>query len=191
METTSHFIGIKIKHTYFVNLFTLLQQYLKKNNAEHVITLQTMQSLHLTLYYFENEIPPKDLIQIKNTSVSLNEKYKNFVITVDNMSYFQKDNADTLCYLNPVYQKQLHMLHDQLAKEYRRDFIPDNQYPYVPHISLFRVTDTNLFKQHKDAIENIVQESLVALTNENLFAGFALFEVDSHVTPELQLPITP
>lgn len=190
MKTTSHFIGIKLKSRVFTDLFTLLQCYLKENNVEQAITLQTMQSLHITLYYFENEIPSKDVIKIKNTIIALRELHTLFVITIGNMNYFQKDNADALCYPSIVQQEQLQVLHDKLATEYKRDFIPDNQYPYVPHISLFRVTDTNLFKQHKSAIENIIQESLVALNNENLFDDFALFGVDSRVTPELQLPIT-
>ena len=67
MKITSHFIGIKINSRAFVDLFVKLQQYLRDNNAEQVIELQDIHSLHVTLYYLQKEIllSPNNIVVVE------------------------------------------------------------------------------------------------------------------------------
>lgn len=189
MEVTSHFIGIKLNSRIFADLFVKLQQYLRDNNAEQAIELQDIHSLHVSLYYLQKEIPPQERDSIRNTILSLNRSQKDFVLTSDHAGYFKKNETEYLCYISCFQVQELTTLNSQLANEYKKDQIPDNQYTYIPHISLFRVMNHALFITHKNNINNIIEEMLYNINNENLFQGFYLFEVSSKFHPEIQLTV--
>lgn len=189
MKITSHFIGIKINSRAFVDLFVKLQQYLRDNNAEQAIKLQDIHSLHVTLYYLQKEILPQERDSIKNTTIVLNESHKDFVLTPDYVAYFKKTETDYVCYIACSQVQELNALNSQLANEYKKDQIPDNQHTYIPHISLFRIMNHKLFITHRDNINNIIEQILSDINNENLFQGFYLFEVNSKFYPEIQFVV--
>lgn len=186
MNITSHFIGIKINSRTFVDLVVKLQQYLKDSNAEQAIELQDIHSLHVSLYYLQKEISSQERNNIKKTIATFTKSHKDFVLTSDHVDYFKKAETDYLCYITCSQVRKLSALNNQLANEYKKDQIPDNQYAYIPHISLFRVRNHKLFITHKDNIDNIIEQILYDINNENLFKGFYLFEVNSKFHPEIQ-----
>lgn len=186
MSNTSHFIGIKINSRVFVNLFVQLQQYLKINDAEQAIELQNIHSLHVSLYYLQEEIPFQERTNIENTITILTKLHKNFILTPNHIAYFKKNESDYLGYISCFQVQELSKLNNQLAEEYKKDQIPDNQYIYIPHISLFRIMNHNLFISHKGNIDNIIEQLLNSINKDNLFQGFFLFEVNSQFHPEIQ-----
>lgn len=186
MNITSHFIGIKINSRVFVDLFIQIQQYLKDNNAEGAIELQDIHSLHVSLYYLQKEISPQERNNIKNTIETFTKLHKDFVLISNRVVYFRKADTDYLGYIECSQVQELTVFNSQLAKQYKEDQIPENQYTYVPHISLFRVINHKLFTIHKENINNIIKQQLNSIKDENLFQGFYLFEVSSKFHPEIQ-----
>lgn len=189
MKITSHFIGIKINSRAFVDLFVQLQQYFKDNDVEQGIELQNIHSLHVSLYYLQKEISPKEQNNIKNTITTLAKSHKNFVLTSNCVAYFKKAETDYLGYIECSQVQELTVLNSQFAKKYKKGQILENQYAYIPHISLFRVMNHKLFISHKKSINNIIEQQLNNINNENLFQGFYLFEVNSKFHPEIQLTV--
>lgn len=187
MNITSHFIGIKINSRAFIDLFVQLQQYLRDNDAEQAIELQDIHSLHVSLYYLQKEISPKERNNTKNTIVGLTKTHKKFVLTSNSIAYFKKAETDFLGYIECSQVQQLTDLNIKLAKKYKKVQILENQYTYIPHISLFRVINHKLFVSHKESINNIIKQQLNIINKENLFQGFYLFEVSSKFHPEIQL----
>lgn len=186
MKTTSHFIGIKINSKAFIDLFFTLQKYIKDNDLALVIELQDIQNLHVSLYYLPQEIPAQELSSIKNTIKTLHDLYKDFMLTHNKVSYFKKDDSDYLCYVVCSQTKELNKLNRQLANQYKKIQIPDNQYDYIPHISLFRVLNNKLFFKHKENITTTILQALKNIQNENLFQGIFFFGVNSNFHPEMQ-----
>lgn len=188
MEITSYFIGTKITSRTFVNLFVSLQQYLKDNNLTSAIEIQDIHSLHITLYYFSKEILTYELDSLKKSISVLNSDNKNFRITAENFAYFKQDGIDYLCYITCSQTKKLEKINNQFSNQYKKDDIVDNQYKYIPHISLFKVLNHNDFIIHKDKINSIIEKELKEIKDENVFDGFFLFAVNSKFHPEIQLP---
>lgn len=186
MNLTSHFIGIKINSKAFADLFVKLQQYLKDNGVEQTIELQDIHSLHVSLYYLQKEILSQERNNIKHTTETLNKSHKDFVLTPDHVAYFKKAETDYLGYIACSQVQKLTVFNSQLAKEYKKDRILENQYTYIPHISLFRVINHKLFIIHRENINSIIKQQLNDINNENLFQGFYLFEVNSKFHPEIQ-----
>ena len=190
MEVTSHFIGIKINNKVFGNLFTALQQYCKDNQIESTITLQDIHSLHVTLYYLPKEISSQELDIIKTSINTLNNLEKEFILTPTQIRYFKKDKKEFLAYIECFQNDKLKKFNLELADQYNKNQIPDNQYMYIPHISLFQINAYEQFMKHKDHIGNIVRQSLKEMIGENLFQGFYLFEVNGTSHPEMQRVVT-
>ncbi len=186
MNLTSHFIGIKINGRAFADLFVKLQQYLRKNDIEQAIELQDIHSLHVSLYYLQKEISPQERNNINNTTEALTKSHKDFILTSNHVAYFKKAETDYLGYIECSQVQKLSVLNSQLAKKYKKDQILENQYTYIPHISLFRVMNHKLFIIHRENINNIIEQQLNDINNENLFQGFYLFEVNSKFHPEIQ-----
>ncbi len=187
MEITSHFISIKINTSPFVDLFVNLQRYLDINDLISSIALRDIHSLHITLYYLPKEISPEELDAIQKNISDLTSTYKNFSITSGDITFFTKNNLDSLCYITCPQADKLKEINSQLATQYKKNEIIDNQYNYIPHMLLFKILDQNLFIKHKDTINNIIKQDLQKISNANLFQGFFLFEVNSNFHPEIQL----
>jgi hypothetical protein len=49
-----------------------------------------------------------------------------------------------------------------------------------------RILDAEGFAPHSDTIENMIQSHIEWIWDDPIQDGFALYSVDSHVSPELQ-----
>lgn len=186
MQITSHFIGIKVDSRVFVELFIALQKYLKENNLEEVIEIQDIHSLHFTLYYLEKSISFKDKGLIKDKITTFKECNSDFVLTSDLISYFKNGLEDSLGYATCKQVNQLQKFNEELAIQFKKINIVDNQFAFIPHISLFKVLKNEVFQQHKDTINVVLSKELNKIRSKNIFQGFFLFEVNSKFHPEIQ-----
>lgn len=97
MQTTSHFIGLSLGSRYFVDTFIELQKYFKEHGLEKAVEFQNVLSLHITLYYLDNEITASDKEQIVADITSLSES-KDFKLDGLKASYFGEPGKERVCY---------------------------------------------------------------------------------------------
>lgn len=187
MKITSHFIGIKINSEVFVDLFVSLQQYLEKNGLEGIIELQNIYSLHVTLYYLKKELSSEERKDIKHTIQDITQSHNDFMLTGGDLSYLKKDEKDYLGYITCLEVDALQKINEGLALKYKQNQVVENQYMYIPHISLFRIINTEMFEKNKEYVKDLINKNLDEIRNENLFRGFYLFKVNSEFHPEIQL----
>ena len=57
---------------------------------------------------------------------------------------------------------------------------------YVPHMTILRILDPDIFIIHRASIENMIRRSIELLSRESLRYSIDLYCVDSGVHPELQ-----
>ncbi|HSW97124.1 MAG TPA: hypothetical protein VLF89_04840, partial [Candidatus Saccharimonadales bacterium] len=131
--------------------------------------------MHVSLYYLPQELTSNEQISIKNSLSRLNQDNKDFIVTAKHYGYFKQQNKERLCYLQAFPTEKLIEWNNFLRAEYKKESILDNQYSYVPHISLYRILNHEIFLKHKTAIEEILTQSITKITNENLFQRFFLF----------------
>jgi len=185
MKTTSHFLGLSLKNEIFVDLFSALEKYLDKNQLNKVIELQEISSLHITLYYFNKKIDKSNLKKIKEDLLVLNKK-NIFSVYIDQFNFFERNGEKYLCYLYPSEKNNLEIINSKLKQGYISE-VPDNDYSkYVPHLSLFKIKDNNLYQKHNDVITTIINKELKLIKKINTFNCFNLYSVDSNYSPEKQ-----
>ena len=111
--------------------------------------MQNILSLHITLYYFGPNI---NLIRTDLTkSLSMLRKNK-LIIHPATQSYFSKNGNNTVCYLTPSNIKILGKLNKKIDRKYNLDKIVENTYPFVPHITIFRIINHKRFNAHKKTL---------------------------------------
>lgn len=182
-KPTSHFLGISLNNKLFSGLFNSLQKYLKENNLENIIELQNLSSLHITLYYFDKNLDSSILLNIKNDLKELNKNI--FPVYIDQVRFFQKDSKKYLCYLSLKKQNNLTEINSFSKNKYSNQ-VEDNINPYIPHITLFKIKDFSLYKDHEKYILSIINTNLEGIKNTDIFKKFNFYTVDSSCSPEKQ-----
>lgn len=183
MNPTSHFLGTTLNNKLFSGLFNSLQKYLKENNIENIIELQNLSSLHITLYYFGKELDSSTLINIRADLKSLNNNI--FPIYINQVHFFQKKSKDYLCYLSPLEIVKLSEINLTLKNKYLND-IEDNNYSYIPHITVFKIKNFSIYKDHEESILSIINSHLEKIKTKNSFKEFNFYSVDSNHSPQEQ-----
>ena len=185
-KPTSHFLGISLNSKLFSGLFNSIQKYLKENNIESVIELQNINSLHITLYYFGQNLDNVILFRLKNNLLELNKKENLFPIFIDELNFFEKKGQKYLYYLYPSKGKKIEEINSKLKQNYVSEVI-DNDYPkYIPHMTLFKIKNFDLYQKHQEKISSIIKMYLKKIRQDNVFKSFNLFSVDSTLSPEKQ-----
>lgn len=186
IKTTSYFLGISLNSNLFSVLFISIQKYLKENNIENVIELQNINSLHITLYYFGQNLDNITLFRLKNDLLELNKKENLFPIFIDELNFFEKKEQKYLCYLYPSKCKKIEEINSKLKQNYISEVI-DNDYPkYISHITLFKIKNFDLYQKHHEKILSIIKMYLKKIQLNNSFKSFNLFSVSSTFSPEKQ-----
>lgn len=183
MPITSHFIGITLKSELFVDLFKDLKKYFNKNNLSNIVVLQNLESVHLTLYYLDKSLDEKSLSNIKSDIKNLNQKPLEFSI-IDAVS-FQGDSTTCLVYLPPTKQEEMLLINDMFKTKYPNDVV-DNKWVYMPHITLFKVKNLEIFSKYESEIIDLVLQCLKKIKSINVSKSFNLYSVDSNISPEKQ-----
>lgn len=187
LKRTSHFIGFKLDSEAFVDLYVRLQQFLHENNLKECIEMQSILSLHTTLYYFESDISAKDLDGIDDFISALRKKKKH-VISIKGFEYFRREGKEILFYLKPE-NDLLSVLQKQLAARFQQDTVIDNQHAFIPHVTLFKIIDLNTYQKHRPQFEKIVNQCLEEIGSKDVCEGIHLFAVYSQARPEIQIAL--
>ncbi|MDD2483053.1 MAG: 2'-5' RNA ligase family protein [Candidatus Shapirobacteria bacterium] len=187
MKTTSHFLGITLNNKLFLGLFNSLQKYLNENNIENAIELQNINNLHITLYYFGEKIDSKTLLKVKDDLLKLNKII--FPIYIDKFNFFEKERQIYLGYLSPSKNKKIKEINSKLKSNYISD-VPDNDYSrYIPHVTLFKIRDFDLYQKHSEKILKIINFNLKKIKINDSFKEINLYAVDSSFSPEKQVVV--
>ncbi len=186
LKRTSHFIGFKLKSEAFADLFVQLQQFLQENGLKECIELQNILSLHTTLYYFESDIPAEELTALKDFVAAHRDNGDNYAISINGFGYFKRDGKEVLLYAKSE-NELLVALHKQLATQFKRNAVVDNQFPFVSHVTLFKILDIDTYQKYRIQIEEIVSQCLQGISTMDVYEGLHIFAVYSQAKPEIQI----
>lgn len=186
MNITSHFIGISLDSSVFVDLFVELQKYVKKNNIEGAIELQNPLSVHITLCYLDDSEGLYS--KLKEEINKLNDFYGDIQIKIKGFDIFKRDGLNYIYYLYPFKQQALVDINHKLKQSYPNEIV-DNNYPFNPHMTLFKIRKYQTYVSHKESIEAVIRRYLKIIQEKNVFKRFNLYAVNSEFSPQIQITI--
>jgi 2'-5' RNA ligase len=143
--------------------------------------------LHITLYYLNERLSENEKAQILIDTASLTLR-RNAIPELAS-GYFGEPGKARVCYLGCPSNDKLEEINQFFAAKYDYSQIPENQLKFVPHISLFRISDPDAYEPHKDAVDALMNKELTAISCDSLVQGVYLFRVNSLFHPEIQIPI--
>ncbi|MBX9809007.1 hypothetical protein K2X92_01290, partial [Candidatus Gracilibacteria bacterium] len=183
LQPTSHFIGLSLQQSFFQDLYVSLDDYIIRHHLSRFIQFQRPETIHITLYYLGKHISDneKDVFQEFQKNTPLDSD-----ISLDTVGYFYRDDLPYICYILPRDIGYFARLNNILAGLFHRDDIGDNQFSYVPHITLIRILDFTGFAMHQKNIEIIISDFITKYHNIGLSHTIDLYAVDSSIKPELQ-----
>lgn len=186
MKTTSHFIGIELQAAIFSNLFIEVYKYCKENNMQDSIIFQNPLSPHITLYYLEKDINEITKQEIKEYIQKLNI---DDAITLSWFDYFYCWEWDkNVLYLTSKTRLNLKNYRNNLHKKYNKDYVEDNNFEFVSHITFLRIQDNKVFEKHRLNIENIINKELQKISNVDINTrNISLYAVNSKFREEIQI----
>ncbi|ATU05324.1 hypothetical protein BKN14_02620 [Candidatus Gracilibacteria bacterium HOT-871] len=181
MNFTSHFVGISLKVELFENIFEKIKNIFGKN-LQKIIELQSMDSLHITLYYLPKKLKNSDFQKIEKIISEIDIDFGK--INVKELNYFGKNIA----YLSFENTEQL----DKINNIFKNNFpkynkIIDNSYNnFIAHTTIFKIKNYKKFLEHKAKVEKTFSEEISKLTKENIFGNIHIYAVSSNTSPEFQ-----
>lgn len=184
-KATSKFVGILLDQNLFVNLFVRLKNYLDKNDLIDKVILPNTNSIHLTLYYLDAEFSLEENKKLQFLIDELRKDFKSLELKITSFNYFYDQGKEKIAYFETSNTEKL----EKINKVFRLSFpnkVLDNQYNFIPHVTLFRILDPVSFKKHKEILEKIFFSCIDEIKSKNLFKSFHIFEVDSTKEPEQQ-----
>ncbi len=186
MQITSHFVWIELKYELFSDLFVAIYKYFKKNKIESIWNFQNPLSLHITLYYFEENLSELDKSKINKEILKLNLEDNIFI---DWFDYFfnSKWNRNVL-FIKPKTDLNLKQYNNNFNKIFNRNFIKDNNFNFLPHITFLIIKNKLIFEKHRKNIENIINNELAKIKDINLNNKRCfLYKVNSWFKEEIQI----
>ena len=189
MQITSYFIGVKLDSAQFVDLFIALQRYFQSHNIDQSVVLQNILSMHITMYYLDAGLGMDEETQLIDDASRLSIKYRDLSITELKVGHFGAKDDYRVCYLNCLPGGIFSEINQYLTGTYGHDHIPENQFEFVPHISLFRIVDVAIYQEHKDAIESLIGNHIKDIDVSTLAKDIRLYKVCSLYRPEIQIEL--
>lgn len=177
MKTTSHFIGIKIKSLLLADLFTELYELFEANDVLDSVVFQNINSCHITLCYLDDDINEKYFL----------DRIRRFGsrVVLDRAGSFQDER---IFYLGSKLIDDMENEYKWYQDIFKNDTV-DTDLDFVPHVTLFRVTDKLKFANVRNKALRVIEDHLVKLEDIDLNNGIGLFAVNSNFQPELQLEL--
>lgn len=188
MQTTSHFIGISLDSSRFIDLFVDLQKYFRSHNLEDTIEFQNILSLHITLYYLESSLAEDERTQLLQDASDISSDGALGISGLKG-SYFGEPGKERVCYLGCAENEKFKEMNQFFAEKYGYSQISENQLAFVPHISLFRIHKPEAYALHKAEIDTLISKAVQAIDHDSLIKGVRLFQVSSLFHPEVQIAI--
>jgi 2'-5' RNA ligase len=79
---------------------------------------------------------------------------------------------------------------DILNSKYNRDYIEDNNYDFLPHITFLKIKNVIEFEKHRTNIEDLLRIEINKLNNSNINKNNCfLYAVNSAFKEEIQIKI--
>ena len=188
MRTTSHFVGIAVDSAQFADLFVELQKYFIGHDISHAIELQNILSLHVTLYYLPAILHQTGKTEILKDLFELSSS-KEFTISSLQGKYFGEPGKGRVGYIGCESNETFNTINLFFAEKYKHTGISENALAFVPHISLFRILDSEAFAPHKAEVDVIIDASIPSINVDTVLGGLRLFQVNSDFRPEIQIPV--
>lgn len=188
MQTTSHFIWIELKSELLSNIFIEVYKYIKENNIESFILFQNPLSPHITLYYLEKDIDNITKNEIKNHIKNFNIEEK---ISLSWFNYFFRWEGNRfVLYFKSKTNLPLESYRNNLHKKYNRNYVEDNSFAFSPHITFLRIQDSKVFEEHRENIDNIINNELLKISELDLNSrNIFLYAVNSKFKEEIQIKL--
>jgi len=187
MKTTSYFIWISLKPEIFSDIFVDVYNYIKTNNIENIVSFQNILSVHITLYYLEQNIDSNIKTEIKNYIKKMDIAS---LIKLDGFNYFYRWKNRFILYFEVNTKLDLKKYRDNLHKKFARNDVEDNSLKFVPHISFLKIKDVKLFEEHRENIEQIIKFWIEKIKNQNINTHkINLYAVNSNFKEEIQIII--
>ncbi|OIP53463.1 hypothetical protein AUK10_02385 [Candidatus Gracilibacteria bacterium CG2_30_37_12] len=186
MQTTSHFIGLKLKIGILSDLFVRLQTVLGDDFT--ALEFQNILSLYITLFYLPKELSSREINKIREILPNLS--VSSLDSGLQGLEYFGNIDTQKLCCLIPN-ATQLTVWNALLRKTFPEYLhISDNSYPvFVPHITLFKIRNGDIFHLMCEALEFIIKEEIEKLSSVNIYESVGIFAVNSKFHPEIQVEL--
>lgn len=188
MNITSHFIGLEVDGASFKQLFEQLLQYRDQSALHDVIEPQAYISLHITLYYLPSDLGASRRTEILQHCRQLSTHAHSAIRSSLHLGYFGLTGNEKVCFIAPNEDKMFHVLHRSLEERFRDDSIFENRLSFTPHITLFRIKDSNVFQTHKNELEEVIKTYIDKIFGTSL-GDVRLYAVDSSMHPEMQVPV--
>lgn len=182
---TSTFIGASLDSKLFLNLYVKLNEYITRNNLKDVIVLQDIHSIHTTLHYLDENFSQEKLKHIQLRLATLEKDFEFVKIT--HINYFYDGQKEKICYFELFNSERLSEINKSLKVEFPSN-VKENNYTYIPHITLFKINQNSKFEKHQKNIEKIILDFLEQNTNKSYKVRINIFLVNSSFQPELQIP---
>ncbi len=80
-------------------------------------------------------------------------------------------------------------LQKQLATQFTRDAVIDNQYSFIPHVTLFKILDVDLYQKYRTQFEEIVNQCLAGIGALDVYEELHIFAVYSQARPVIQISL--
>ncbi len=78
-------------------------------------------------------------------------------ISLGNIGYFYRGDLPYILYITPDNIAYFAHKNKQASEQLHREDIVENQFPFIPHITIMRILDAERFVPHSDDIENMIQ----------------------------------
>ncbi len=101
MKVTSYFVGVKLDPVKLVDLFVNIQEFLRSKDAESCIEFQNILSIHVTLYYFKNDLSDDELKKVRAKLDKVRNNSGHIRISLNGLKYFQSNDIYHISFLEP------------------------------------------------------------------------------------------
>ncbi len=144
------------------DLFDELFEYIREYQLQDIVQLQSRESPHITIYYLDAIFTDNE----KTTCLELLQSWKTEIkihVSLGNIGYFYRENSPYILYIAPDNIAYFAQKNKQASEQLHRDDIVENQFLFVPHITIIRILDTERFVPYSDAIEKIIRSHIERL----------------------------
>ncbi|MBC7498662.1 hypothetical protein H7170_03410 [Candidatus Gracilibacteria bacterium] len=149
------------------------------------LEFQSRESPHITIYYLDSILTDSE----KKYCLELLDSWttaKKRNIHLRSCKYFYRGGLPYILYIVPDNFTYFDQKNKQASEQFHSENIIDNQFPFVPHITIMRILEAEKFAPHSDTIENMIQSHIEGIWDDPAQDGFTLYSVDSRIQPELQ-----
>lgn len=101
------------------------------------------------------------------------------------------DGNPSLLYLTPHTRLPLGDYRYEFHRKWQQVTAPDSAIPFVPHITVLKIQNPELFEVHRNNIEALIDTEIRTIQHLDVNArNIALYAVNSKFREEIQIPLS-